>query len=93
MLFYRRQLLLKAFKLLDLLVMVVAFCFTTIIIHFHQNDIPFNYFLNIRIKIVNIVILLGYTWIWYVIFVAVKLYHSKRLIRRIREVIDIIKRT
>jgi exopolysaccharide biosynthesis polyprenyl glycosylphosphotransferase len=93
MLFYRRQLLLKAFKLLDLAVMGLAFLFTTIAAHFQRHNIPFDDFLNMRIKIGNFLLFSGFTWIWYLLFVAFKLYHSRRLASRISEVIDIIKAT
>ncbi len=89
----RRQILLKAFKFCDVGIMMGAFAFATIATHFQKNHIPFDEFLSMRIKVQNILLVLGLVLIWYTIFNLFKLYNSKRLSGRLSEVTDIIKAT
>jgi exopolysaccharide biosynthesis polyprenyl glycosylphosphotransferase len=89
----RRQLLLKALKLSDLLIMVTAFVFATTATHFRENNILFEDFLSMRIKVQNLLLFLGLMSGWYLIFHLFNLYTSKRLAGRLSEMADIIKAT
>ena len=71
--------------------MIGAFGFATIATHFHKNNIPFDDFLSMRIKIQNFLLVLGLLFVWYLIFAGFSLYNSRRLSSRLSEVTDVIK--
>jgi len=87
----RRKILLKSFKLFDLLVMVFAFGLATAVVHYRFDLISFEQFLSMRIKIINFVLFMGFLIVWHIIFSAFRLYHSRRLSTRWEEVSDIIR--
>lgn len=87
----RRQLLLKVFKVFDLLIMCAAFSFATLATHFQKNGIPFEDFLSMRIKIQNFIMIFALLMIWYLIFHFYNLYESKRLYGQVNEITDILK--
>ena len=90
----RRQLLVKAFKLFDLLVMIFCFAFASWISFLHQNGLrSFEQFLAIRIKIVNFVLFISLLLLWHAILSFFNLYHSWRLSSRWKEVFNVIKAT
>lgn len=87
----RRQILLKAFKLFDLLVMVFSFALATWMTYYNSGPISFDEFLSMRIKVQNFVLFLGLLFAWQVIFSAFGVYHSRRLSSRVREGLDVLK--
>jgi exopolysaccharide biosynthesis polyprenyl glycosylphosphotransferase len=90
----RRQLLVKAFKLFDLLVMIFCFAFASWISFLHQNGLrSFEQFLAIRIKILNFVLFIGLTLAWHAILSFFNLYQSWRLASRWREAFNVAKAT
>ena len=90
----RRQLLVKAFKLFDLIIMTLSFAFASWITFLHQNGIhSFEQFLAIRIKVLNIVLFIALILLWYAILSFFSLYQSWRLSSRWREVFNVIKAT
>jgi exopolysaccharide biosynthesis polyprenyl glycosylphosphotransferase len=86
----RRRILLKALKFCDLVIMILSFVFASIATHFQKNNIPFDDFVNMRIKIHNFVLFLGFLSVWYFIFTFFQLYRSKRFSDRQQEIIDIV---
>ena len=77
----RRQILLNAFKLFDMIIMVVAFgAATTPIVESHS--IAFAEFFAMRVKVGNILIFMGLLLVWHLLFSACGLYASRRLSRR-----------
>jgi exopolysaccharide biosynthesis polyprenyl glycosylphosphotransferase len=91
---YRRQLLVKAFKLFDLLVMIFCFAFASWISYLHQNGLrSFEQFLAIRIKILNFVLFIALLLLWHAILGFFNLYQSWRLSSRWKEVFNVIKAT
>src|SRR4030067_3217895 len=90
----RRQLLVKAFKLFDLIIMTLSFAFASWITFLHQNGIhSFEQFLAIRIKVLNIVLFIALILLWRSILGSFRLYQSWRLSSRWREVFNVIKAT
>ena len=88
---FRRKLLFNAFKLSDVLIMVLSFFLATWVSYSQIETISFVQFLDMRIKIQNFVFFIGFVLIWYMIFSLFKLYHSKRLSSRWEEIKDVIK--
>jgi len=89
----RRQILLKAFKLFDMLVMVLSFVLATVVVYYQNGMVSFDEFLSLRVKVQNFALFLGLLLVWHMIFSLLGLYHSRRLSTRRTEVIDVIKAT
>ncbi len=89
--FDRRRILLKAYKLFDLLVMVCSFALATWMTYYQSGPISFDEFLSIRIKVQNFVLFVGLLFVWQFIFSAFGVYQSRRLSNRVRESLDVLK--
>lgn len=90
---YRRQILMVAFKLSDMLIMIGSFMAATIIVTHRMDTIALDQFLHMRIKVANFVLFLGILLLWHVIFSMFGLYQSRRLLPVKREIKDIVKAT
>jgi len=89
--FDRRRILLKAYKLFDLLVMMGSFALATWMTYYHSGPISFDEFLSMRIKVQNFVLFVCLLFAWQFIFSAFGVYHSRRLTSRVRESLDVLK--
>jgi FlaA1/EpsC-like NDP-sugar epimerase len=90
--FGRRQFLVKAYKLFDLLVMVVCFAFASWLSFLQGNGLrSFEQFLAIRIKLVNFILFAALILLWHAVLNAFNLYGSKRLAKRWNEIFGIFK--
>jgi len=91
---FHRQVLYKAFELLDLLIMSLSFALATwATYHYRMGKISFKEFLSVRISIHNFAIFLGFILIWHLIFSVFGLYRSRRLSNSWDDLIDVIKAT
>ena len=90
---FRRQVLIKFFKLFDLLVMALTFALTIFIAYYQIGSISFIEFFSMRFKVQNFVLFLGFLYAWYQIFFLCGLYNSRRISKGKDEIIDIIKDT
>jgi exopolysaccharide biosynthesis polyprenyl glycosylphosphotransferase len=88
-----RRILIKIFKLFDLLVMALSFGMATAAAHHQLGTVSFDQFLTMRIKVQNVAIFLGLLLVWNLIFALFGLYRSRRLSPRWEEIIDVIKAT
>ena len=93
MIFLRRKILLDALKLFDLVIMVFSFVLTTVVVHSYLDSGTLSEFLQMRVKVTNFALFIGFLVVWHVIFSLFKLYHSRRLSTRWEEVSDIVKAT
>jgi len=89
----RREILLKALKVFDVLVMVFSFAISTYVVSYEYGNISFSEFFTMRVKVQNVAIFIGFIFIWHMIFSLLKAYHSKRLSSRWEEIGNIIKAT
>jgi exopolysaccharide biosynthesis polyprenyl glycosylphosphotransferase len=89
----KRRLLTSASKVFDLVLLVVAFGVATLPRLASGGPVSFAQFLELRIKLENLVIFSGLLWIWHFIFSMLRLYGSKRMVGRRAEAIDVIKAT
>jgi len=89
----RRQILLKAFELFDLLIMAFAFALAASIVSYQMTGVSIGDFLSMRIKVQNFLLLLGFFLVWHMIFSSFGLYQSKRLSSRWHETFSVIKAT
>lgn len=89
----RRQILLKTFKLSDLLIMACSFVLATWAAFYRIETISFDEFLVMRVKVENFALFLGFLLLWHSIFSLFRLYQSRRLSTHWSEVIDVIKAT
>lgn len=87
----RRQILLNALKLFDLLVMLAAFLLTTILIVHESGAMSLTEFLSMRIKVGNLVLFLALLALWHVIFCLSGLYNSRRMLGRRADAVDTLK--
>jgi exopolysaccharide biosynthesis polyprenyl glycosylphosphotransferase len=88
-----RQVLKSASKAFDMLILVASFAVATLSYLAASGPVLFTQFLEIRIKLQNVVVFSGLLWIWYLIFASLGLYGSKRLASRRAEAFDTIKAT
>jgi exopolysaccharide biosynthesis polyprenyl glycosylphosphotransferase len=88
-----RQVLIRIYPFLDLLVMVCTFFAAALAVAHSESDIHFYEFISMRIKIQNFVLLGGILFLWHVVFSAFGLYESRRLSSFRTEVFDILKAT
>ncbi len=90
MLTHRRQILIGAFKVIDLLIVILWFLIGAIL---ESRDIKvrFSDFLAMRISVQNFVIFLGFLLAWHTNFTLFNLYQSRRLSSKKKEVIDVLK--
>ena len=89
----RRQILLRAYKLFDLLVMAISFTLAASAVLHRIGTVSFDQFLSMRIKVQHIALLLGFLLLWHIIFSLFGLYQSRRLATRWGEFIDLLKAT
>jgi exopolysaccharide biosynthesis polyprenyl glycosylphosphotransferase len=89
----RRQILLNAFKLFDMIIMVAAFGTATTPIVRESHSIAFAEFFAMRVKVGNLLIFSGLLVVWHLLFSACGLYASRRLSRRSAEMADSLKAT
>ena len=93
MLTFRRQILLKLFKLLDLLNLSVAFLLGALAVSYEIPNVSFESLLSMRIKIENIIIFFLFLLIWHKIYNYFGLYSSRRLSHKLYEIFDVAKAT
>ena len=75
----RRKLLLKAFKLVDLLIIAFSFALATLATHYPIDTITFVQLLSMRVKLQNFILFLAFLFVWHNNFSFFGLYHSRRL--------------
>ncbi len=90
---FRRQVLIKGFKLFDLLIVSLSFLLTMTAASFQFGQVSFGQFLSMRVKIGNFLIFIGFLLLWHCIFSFFELYKQRCLLIQRREFIDIVKGT
>jgi exopolysaccharide biosynthesis polyprenyl glycosylphosphotransferase len=88
---FGRKALIHSFRLLDLLLMSLAFLLAVYVIHLQSNYVSFEEFLSMRVKIQNFLLFLAILYGWYASMEYFMLYQSRRLYNLEREIIDILK--
>jgi len=89
----RRQVLIRIYPFLDLLIMVCAFFAAALAVSHAETDIHFRDFFAMRIKILNFALFGGILFLWHIIFSAFGLYNSRRLSSFRTEFFDILAAT
>jgi exopolysaccharide biosynthesis polyprenyl glycosylphosphotransferase len=90
----RRQLLITALKLFDLMVMVCCFAAAAYVeLRYTHSAQSFSQLFAMRVKLGNILLFVGLLIIWHAIFAAFGMYGSRRMGRRRYDVIDLTKAT
>ncbi len=89
----RRQALLTAFKLFDVVLMVLAFGLATLPVLYETDAASITAFLSMRIRINDFLIFLALLTVWHVTFSSFGLYLSHRLDRPRAEMASVIKAT
>jgi exopolysaccharide biosynthesis polyprenyl glycosylphosphotransferase len=89
----RREILLSALKLFDLVVMVLAFGLATVPALGVGHTVRAAEFFSMRVKVGNCFIFLGLVILWHCLFSVFGLYASRRLSSRATEIADIAKAT
>ncbi len=90
---YRRLLLLRSFKCLDLSILIFSFGIATILSHQQLDVTSLKLFLAIRISVQNLLLILVFTFSWHLVFSFYGLYDSIRLSSRRAEAFHIVKAT
>lgn len=89
----RRRILLKAFKLFDLIIMVFSYVLATWAVYYQTGTVSLVQFLSMRVKVQNFALFIGFLLVWHIIFSLFGLYRSRRLSTRGTDAIDVIKAT
>lgn len=89
----RRQILINAFQLFDLLTMAFAFALAAAIVSYQISGVSIGAFLDMRIKVQNFLLLMVFFLFWHMIFSSFGLYQSRRLSSRWQESLAVIKAT
>jgi exopolysaccharide biosynthesis polyprenyl glycosylphosphotransferase len=76
-------------KLFDLLLMTAAFMVATLPLVHRVGKLNLAEFLEMRVKLGNLLLFISFLLIWHILFSVFALYHSKRLSSRWEEVRDI----
>lgn len=87
----RRRLLAAAFRVYDLVVLIVALLLAFRLVYAHEARMPLADLLSLRIRLVNFLLLALLLWIWHTSFVAFGLYESRRLAPPMAEVTKVIQ--
>jgi exopolysaccharide biosynthesis polyprenyl glycosylphosphotransferase len=87
----RRQVLLNALKLFDLVLMVAGFLLASLAVLRETQTVSFSQFLSMRVKLSNFILFLALLWIWHLLFRIFGMYGSRRLRGRRADVVDIAK--
>ena len=90
---FRRQILNKAFMLVDLGILAFSYVIVAVRIWHLTEFNSFAAFISMRIKVPNILLFLGLFYSWHVIFSAFGLYRSRRLGDRKQEAVNLLKAT
>ena len=90
---FRRQLLLKAFKLVDLTIMAFSYLLASWASSRPSGTLSFEKFFSLQISIKNISFFLCLLLVWRILFSLCGLYRSKRISNLKREVLDLLKAT
>jgi exopolysaccharide biosynthesis polyprenyl glycosylphosphotransferase len=88
---FRRQTLLKMLMLVDLAIFAISCVAASVQVWHLTASNSFDAFFSMRVKVLNILLVLGLFYAWHVIFSAFGLYGSRRLGDRKQEVIDVLK--
>lgn len=88
----KRQLLVFSLKVFDLVIMLLALTTSLILVEMPRLGIPWPYdVLQIKLKLVNMLLLPLLICIWHVVFLSFGLYDSRRLDRGKGEYQDVLK--
>lgn len=79
--------------IVDLIGMILSFLIAASVVMSEVDGVPFTKFLSIRISILNFIIFMGFTLLWYVVLDLSGAYYVRRSIKNKKEVINIIKIT
>lgn len=87
---FRRQILLNALKLSDLVIMSVAFALATVPLLGMSRTVSLAEFFAMRVKVENFLIFAVLLLAWHLVFSAFGLYKSHRISTRVSEVADVL---
>lgn len=89
----KRRFVLNAFKVFDLVLLVVAFALASLLSDASRGTLSFVEFLSMKVTLGNVLTFAVLLPTWHLIFVLFGLYESKRLSSRSSEMIDTAKAT
>lgn len=75
----------------DLLAMAFSFIVAASAVMSEVDGVPFNQFLSIRISILNFIIFMGFTFLWYIVQALSGAYYIRRLTKKTKEIINNIE--
>ena len=90
---FRRQILTKAYMFLDPGILALSYLLVVVRIWHLTEFSSFANFVSIRVKLLNVILLLALFYSWHVIFSAFGLYRSRRFGHRKQEAVDTLKAT
>ena len=90
---FRRQLLVDAYKLADLLVMVASFAAVVWLLAYQAHGHGPGELLAVRLKVTNFLLFVGLAVVWHLCLTAFGLYRSRRLSSHRAEAYDVFRAT
>ena len=86
----RRRALWQAFKLLDAFALTACFAVTAALLAFPAVGPSLTRFLSMRVSLRNVLLFVALLVTWHLIFAAMGLYRSRRLLLVRRELVDVV---
>jgi len=80
-------------QLCDIVVMLLCFGLGTITVSHIFSKVSLGEFLAFRVKIQNVLLFLGFVYLWNQVFTSFEMYESRRLSRRRDEALDLVRAT
>jgi exopolysaccharide biosynthesis polyprenyl glycosylphosphotransferase len=90
---FRRQVLIRAFKLFDPGILALSYLIAAVKIWHLTAFESIAAFISMRIKLLNGLLFLGLVYSWHIIFSAFGLYRSRRISEQGEELLEILKAT
>jgi exopolysaccharide biosynthesis polyprenyl glycosylphosphotransferase len=88
-----RKTLRNVVQLCDIVVMLLCFGLGTITVSHIFSRVTLSEFLSLRVKIQNVLLFLGFIYLWNQVLVSFGMYESRRLSRRRDEAMDVLRAT
>jgi exopolysaccharide biosynthesis polyprenyl glycosylphosphotransferase len=89
----RRRLLLKLWKVTDLLIVSTVFVLAVVPVFDGRRGVSLAEFLSMRVKVGNFLLFFGLLGVWHFLFVSLGVYQSQRLVSRQEELTRVFAAT
>ncbi|NIM98706.1 MAG: hypothetical protein GTO24_11695, partial [candidate division Zixibacteria bacterium] len=90
---YKEKIILRFGKLADIFILLLSIGLLALLISVGESKRSVVEFMTMRIQLQNLLLLVGMSFIWHIIFSIFKLYEPKRLSSQLNEITNVVKGT